>query len=42
MYSEENAKLLPRMDANCIKITVTTSTILHSIYIDTISYDSHE
>ena len=37
-----NAELLPRMDANCINITVTSSTILHSIYIGTISYDSHE
>ena len=42
MYSEENAELLPRMDAYCINKTVTSSTILHSIYIDTISYDSHE
>ena len=33
MYSEENAELLPIMDANCINITVTISTVLHNIYI---------
>ena len=42
MYFEENAKLLSRMDAYCINITVTSSTILHIIYIGIISYDSHE
>ena len=38
MYSEENAELLPRMDANSINITVTRYTILHNIYVCTIFY----
>ena len=44
MYFKENAELLPKMDANCINITVTISEILHNIYICTISYmyDMHE